>query len=199
MLTRAIRCQASLLLLLVVSAAAWSQPTNLDLVRDCTRSIADSALLLAAVPTICYTVAQHPAAWLIEEAMVQTAEHRGNALRDCSDGQAAAITLAFTELHVLYRSGEASGTIVRECRVAVAVLAAPYGTEPQQQREFTAIRSDTLAATAVPLIEQPGYEYLRGVRLAPSGSNFWDTVLEPAIVLGAAAVSVILLFTVRSN
>lgn len=194
----AIRCQVALLLLLVGGWGAWAQPTNLDLVRDCTRSVADSALALAAASTLCYKVAAHPGAWLLEEAVARTAEQRGNQLRDCSSGTPA-INIAFTELNVLYRNGPEPETLARECRVGVAVMVAPTGTEPQHQQEFTAIRHDTVAVSAVALIEQPGYDYLRGVSIAPKTSNFWDKVIEPAIVLGAAAVSVILLFTVRSN
>lgn len=194
----AIRCQLVLLLLLVTGWGVWAQPTNLDLVRECALSLTDSALTLATVPTLCYSVAPHPAAWLIEESVVKTAEQKGMKLRDCSSG-VPAIKSAFTELIILYRNGTEPETIARECRITVAVMVAPTGAEPQRQREFTAIRHDTVAVSAVPLIEQPGYDYLRGVSIAPPNSNFWDRVMEPAIVLGAAAVSVILLFTVRSN
>lgn len=198
MLIVAIRSQVVLLLLLVGGWGAWAQPTNLDLVRDCTRSVADSALALAAASTLCYTVAAHPGAWILEEAVAQSATQRGNRLRDCSTGTPT-INIAFTELSVLYRNGAEQGAIARECRVGVVVMIAPTGAEPPRQQEFTAIRHDTVAVSAVALIEQPGYEYLRGVSIAQNSSNFWDKVIEPAIVLGAAAVSVILLFTVRSN
>lgn len=192
------RCRVPLLLLLIAGAAAWSQPANLDLVRDCAGSLADSAFALANAPTACCSVAEHPAAWLLQEAMVKQAAQRGVGLRDCGSS-VPAITLAFTELRILYRNGIESETIARECRVTIAAIFAPTGSAPQRQQEFTAVRHDTVAASALPLIEQPGYDYLHGVNVAPPSSGFWDTVMEPAIVLGAAAVSVILLFTVRSN
>lgn len=198
MLIAAIRCQLVPLLLLVAGWGAWAQPTNLDLVRECSLSLTDSALSLVTVPILCYRAVPHPAVWLIEESVVKTAEQRGIQLQDCSNGMPA-IKIAFTELNLLYRHGTEPETIARECRITVAVMVAPTGTEPQRQREFTAIRHDTVSISAVPLIEQPGYDYLRGVNIAPPNSNFWDRVMEPAIVLGAAAVSVILLFTVRSN
>jgi hypothetical protein len=64
---------------------------------------------------------------------------------------------------------------------------------------FVVVRRDTVGADETPLLEASGYDFAKGVLPPRPSGGIWKKIVEPAVVLGAAVVTVILLFTVRSQ
>ena len=62
-------------------------------------------------------------------------------------------------------------------------------------REFREELHDTIRVSAIPSLEDPGVPLTQGA-LPPEG--FFSSLVEPLVMLGAVAVAVYLLFTVRS-
>jgi hypothetical protein len=63
-------------------------------------------------------------------------------------------------------------------------------------KEFETTRLDTLDYDSIEIIENRSIPFTQG---EPPGEPFFSSLLEPAIALGAAVVTVYLFFTVRSN
>jgi hypothetical protein len=57
---------------------------------------------------------------------------------------------------------------------------------------------DTVARRTVPALESRQYEFANGSVPEPQ-KTFWKTVVEPAIVVAAIVITVVLLFTVRTQ
>lgn len=58
--------------------------------------------------------------------------------------------------------------------------------------------SDTIMNSDIQLIEDPLYPFTKG-KIPKKKSNFFDEILEPAIIVSASLISVILFFSVRSK
>ncbi len=62
-------------------------------------------------------------------------------------------------------------------------------------KDYTETITDTIAVSDLPSIEHPT---LRAARGEPPAQGFFDSLLEPFVILGTLAIAVYLLFTVRS-
>lgn len=58
--------------------------------------------------------------------------------------------------------------------------------------------SDTIINSDIQIIEDPLYPFTKG-KIPKKKSNFFDEILEPAIIVSASLISVILFFSVRSK
>lgn len=189
---------------LMLSPACVAQQTNLDRLNSCSQRLSDS--LLAAYhsgDTLCVSVAEHPAAWVLDQAALGSAAARGLHVTSCEGARRAQIALAITELGVDYREIDDPDSLQRSVHMACSAALTSYQGEGsaaiRTARRIETWLQDTIATAQMTAIEAPGYDYTKGTRAAQSASGFWSRVVEPAVVLGAAAVMVILLFTVRSQ
>ncbi|MGD0339388.1 MAG: hypothetical protein ABSB78_11440 [Bacteroidota bacterium] len=62
-------------------------------------------------------------------------------------------------------------------------------------KDYSETITDTIAVSDLPSIEHPT---LRAARGEPPAQGFFDSLLEPFVILGTLAIAVYLLFTVRS-
>ena len=65
-------------------------------------------------------------------------------------------------------------------------------------KNFYSRMQDTLNSYELQIIEDPIYPFTKG-KVPTSKSNWYDEILEPAIIITASIVSVVLFFTVRSK
>lgn len=210
---RSVRYQLALLLLvglsLALAPAATAQPGNLERLEECARAISDSLLgVYGGSNPLCIEVARHPASWVIEEALVRSAESRGVTIAACdsmSRGAGERITLAITAIGMEYREIDAEDSLARDARIeASAIIQHRPGSSNGAAGErsvaaFVAVRRDTVGADQTFNIEASGYDFAKGNVPQRGSSGVWKKLVEPAVVLGASVVMVILLFTVRSQ
>lgn len=197
---------ATLCCLCIPFATVEAQPDNLEQLQSCARNLADSVVrLFDRNDTLCVTIAENPASWIVDQAMLAVAERRGNVIRSCDQREDAAIGLAINAIGIEYLPVDESDSMERRTRLDLnvslpALEKGTNGTVGRSLRSFSSLLTDTVATDAIAALEASGYEFVHGKRPPPAGSTgFWSKVVEPAIVLGATAVVVLLLFTVRSQ
>jgi len=196
--------------LLASGRVATAQPGNLERIEECARVICDS--LLSGFPSgapLCIQVVRHPASWVMEEALLRTAETRGVRIVACDSGGASSeveITLAVTAIGIEYRAIDPDDSLERDARIeASAILTQRSGASNgglpagRSLRSYVAARRDTVGADQTSRIEASGYDFAKGNLPTRGSSGIWKKLVEPAVVLGASVVMVILLFTVRSQ
>lgn len=209
----AFRAPALLVLLLVAltraaPAATWAAMpagTNLDRLAACARMVSDSVLArFQPGDTVCLRVADHPASWLIDQAALASAEARGVHIVTCDGVERSEIVIAVTSIGIEYLDlDDDPDGLARSCHVSCgATLAARQAAGAPLVRsalELTGHTSDTVSSADLLMLEESGYPFTKGARPDPGSGGFWSKVVEPAVILGASAVMVILLFTVRSQ
>jgi hypothetical protein len=203
-----------ILLLWLPPLGATAQEGNLDRLEACARALCDS--LLDAYPDkepLCVDIVRHPASWMLEQAMLQSAAAHGIPVTTCDSSSSEALTLAVTAIGMEYHEIDAEDSLARDARIeASAIMPARKFRMPQHgngtvesgpvgrtSASYAIVRRDTVGADQTPLLEASGYDYARGTLPPRSGGGVWKKIVEPAVVLGAAVVMAILLFTVRSQ
>jgi hypothetical protein len=182
-----------------------AQPDNLQFLQQCARLAGDSLVAgYHSTDTLCLSVAAHPAAWLLEEGALSSALEHGIVVRHCADATDNGISIAVRSLGIAYLPLDEPDSVQRIAHLELsAILDAPPESRGEGGRRLTRSisvrRSDTVSADGTSLLEASGYEFARGTLPARQSSGFWSKIIEPAVILGASAVMVILLFTVRSQ
>lgn len=138
------------------------------------------------VTDISLTVANHPASWLVRQHLLaaQNKAHRGNV---------GMCTVNIVECGVLYTSLPEKDSLQRRCRVELRGIAGSEVISPVE-----CMYVDTIARADVSRAESPRHEAFVAALPAPQ-LTMWDEILEPLLVVGALATTVVLLFTVRSQ
>jgi hypothetical protein len=177
---------------------------NIALLDSVARHYADT--LAHDVATRSFTdfrilISQHPAAERLRQhimsrtnssvAINQPTSHIDNAL--------TVLDLYIADYAIRYALHETStDSLVRDAHLAVnTTLTTPGGTSlPFPDYDITL--RDTIARTDIPFIESR--QYLYGQAPIPDRpSGFYSDIVEPLIIVSSALITVLLLFTVRSQ
>ncbi len=189
-------------LLLGMTRPARAQEDNLMRLRECARIIADSVAADLGSDTICVAIVNHQAGWLLDQAVISAGEERKIPIRICDSTHPAEATLAITSLGVFYQEldddDDAIGRLA-QLEVSATLPRRAGGNAGRTVRIYSVALRDTVPADGTSLIERSGYEFARGSFPASNGGGFWKKLVEPAVVLGATVIMVVLLFTVRSR
>ncbi len=187
---------------MAASSALWAQESNLARLRLCAAAIADSVLQGRGLnDTLQLHVAAHPADWLLQEATLEVAQRRGVTVRPWTDDAEPVITLAITAIGVEYRPTDDDDSLERVARIEVSASMPDMATDGATMlaRSFSAALLDTFDADRRQDLGTSGYEFARAAMNDAPKRGFWDSIVEPLVVLGSAVVMVVLLFTVRSQ
>jgi hypothetical protein len=182
-----------------------AQPDNLQFLQQCARQAGDSLIAgYGAGDTICLSVAAHPATWLLEEAALNAALEHGIYVRHCPERPDNGISIAVRSLGIAYLPLDEPDSVQRIAHLEVSAAMdaspeSPTGARRRLTRSISVRRTDTVSADGTSVLEASGYEFARGTLPPRQPSGFWSKIIEPAVILGASAVMVILLFTVRSQ
>lgn len=187
-----------------ISGRSVSAMENIALLDSVARRYADT--LAHDVATQSFTdfrilVSQHPAAERLRlhiasrttspVSIAQPASHIDNAL--------TVLDLYIADYAVRYSLPDDNpDSLVRDVHLAVnTTLTAPGGT-PLPFPDYDITLRDTIARTDIPFIESR--QYLYGQAPIPDRpSGFYSDIAEPLIIVSSAIITVILLFTVRSQ
>ncbi|MBP1647858.1 MAG: hypothetical protein H6Q32_839 [Bacteroidetes bacterium] len=186
-----------------VAVAQVGAPTNIRVYQHLSTRIGDS--VSAHIPErdslrILLSVVPEGSAWLIEGGIAQAFRERGYTVVVAPPAEYEA-ELGVLEMRVVYgevrSDGLFSGNVVdREVHLsASAKLVDRRSSVLTVSREFRQTSVDTVLVSEIPQLEDPNIPITQG---APPGEGFFSSLAEPLILLGAVAVAVYLLFTVRS-
>lgn len=136
--------------------------------------------------------------WLVGNPLISKLSGSGiKIFNDNSTGTAALMNLTIRKAYVSYENCADDDSLIRKIefkaegniRLNGALLPLPVIDKSY---------SDVISRNDVNNIEDKNFDYARGV--VPERDNwFYKSFIEPVIVVGTAAITVILLFTVRSQ
>jgi hypothetical protein len=155
--------------------------------------------------TLYFSFAPHPAAWLLEQYLLPDLAPTWAMLRRLRAADTAQtrkhglLSLRVTDCAVRYFPCDHSDdSLTREAHIIVVAsmeeasgLVMPIPTTALDYR-------DTVARRSITGLESKQYEFANSSVPEPQ-KTFWKTVVEPAIVVAAAVITVVLLFTVRTQ
>lgn len=195
-----------LMLALLPSNGVASQTTNLERLTTGVETVGDSLLMsMQGLESneICIRVVEHPADWLVEQGLIRRAEAAGMTVVPCRPPLPNDILVAVTDIGVRYVELEDGDYVRREIKVGLsASLPRPSETGRRVERVTETrqiVLSDTIETDQAVFLENPAYDFTVGAKVVRNKSDFWGKVVEPAVVVGATIVMVVLLFTTRSQ
>lgn len=139
-------------------------------------------------------------AWLVQGGIAQALQKRGRTVVVAMPAGFQA-DLGIMEMHVVYGNAHTEGLFTG--KVANREVVLNIGARVVDQRsgvvtlnkEFHESMRDTVRVSEIPTLQDPNVPITQG---ALPGEGFFSSLAEPLIMLGAVAVAVYLLFTVRS-
>jgi hypothetical protein len=183
--------------------SASAVATNLRVYQSLAASLADSlANLVRAADSVRVTVRIAPSdfAWFLQDGVERPFRAR-NCVISANDSARYGVEFGVVEMHVQYsnlrRDGIFGSRVLDRMVVLLARLrlvdrvAGTVGTSAERMAVF----SDTIGLSQVERIEHASLPVTRGT-VPPE--DFFSGIAEPLIIVGAVAVAIFLLFTVRS-
>jgi len=146
------------------------------------------------------TVKPDATSWLVQGGIAQGLQKRGHSVVVAMPAAFQA-ELGILELHVAYGNVRAEGLFTGKVADRDVLVNTNARLVDQRSgvvvlnREFRETLRDTIRVSDVPMLEDPNVPVTQGT---PPGEGFFSSLVEPLIMLGAVAVAVYLLFTVRS-
>lgn len=169
-------------------------PTSLDVMQGFVRTIADTLRVIAGpdIDTLRMHVHDHPDALWFESIIMQRCEEQRVPMRIVS-AEERALTLVISDASTSYQPHAHPDSLVREVVLDASVRRNSnlYNLQKLTRRDVVvheqaqAKQSDQHASTKA---DVPAKE-----------PSLWDDVLQPIVFIGAAVVTIVLLFTVRSQ
>ena len=196
---------ACLALTTISPPALPAQVDNLEQIRrGASQLVAPLLERYSPGDSLCLRVADHPASWVLEQSALERAEARSLAIYRCQAPAPTGLLLALTEISVFYRLLDDTDSTERRTRVAISAslpgeIADAGRQAPLVSRSHSLELVDTVGTDRLRWLEGSGYDFARGTSIATHTPGFWERIVEPAVILAASAVMVILLFTVRSQ
>lgn len=175
--------------------AKFNIETNIAGLQRICSLVSDSALKSFDKSNGCIKVKSSDASWLLESSLLNNAEKYNIKLKIC-DSINTSIYAVLRDCKVVYEE------INQDSLRRKIIIDADFIINNLNQSLSRNIRKeaqDTINVRYLPQIESNEQQISKGISYHSSSSNFWDKVLEPAIILGSAALIIILFFTVRSK
>lgn len=141
----------------------------------------------------------HAAAWLVAARITEHCPKIRLKIHAEHSALYSAGTLGITSFGVRYeRLPDSNDSLRRICTVAFAGTFTRPSGELAALPATTAIRADIIAESDVTAAESGGYDFSRAAVPPPQG-GFISEILEPLVIVSTAALTVLLLFSVRSQ
>ncbi len=188
-----------LLVLLVapaIAVAAQDHRYTIDIVERGVRAFADSVCAVAGEPPASFHVVDHPDAPWVESILLGRPSSDTCLARRAADAGTADVVITINDISTRYELAESADSVRRSVVVSLtarsqrtgrSVVSASVGgpMETLTRERAAALESRQHAGTHAPMPDHP--------------TTFWEDVLQPAVFIVAAATTIVLLFTVRSQ
>ncbi len=167
-------------------------PTNMQLLDSLTSELPKNIKAdFADVSEVKLDFNKHPNAWFIEQKIVNS-----KLFKIVDSDSVPKLSVLLSEFGVRYTRLN-NDSLEREVKIKYEAVLYDNGiTKPHDGKEY--IFRDSVAEKDLAIIESSAYPFSKSP--VPEQNKSWlDEALEPAILVGSAALTVILFFTVRSN
>lgn len=179
-------------------------PTNLQMFQSLAARIGE--LVVTSIPvtearSVAVVVTPHESAWTIEQELNEAFRGRGFNLLGAPSDSALAAEFSLADTRVTYANARSDGFLGQRIVDRTVKLTLRGKIVDRRTgallalREWTEEGSDVIGISQLESLETPGLFMTKGVA-PPEG--FFSGLLEPLVLLGAIAVAVVLLFSIRS-
>jgi hypothetical protein len=175
--------------------------TNLEILQQLGRQVADSvAKKVGTGDTVRVEVRPAEHAWFLQQGILAAFEGGGKIINQ-SSGSRYVVELGLLSARIAYIDKRRPGLF--DARVVDRVATLDMDARIVDRvtggillnQTVSEARRDTIAAGDIERFENPAIPVTHG---APPDEGFFNSILEPFVVVGAVAVAVYLLFHVRS-
>lgn len=178
---------------------AYSQPMrNIDIMDSLAMETAKSLcvdLKNTGISKFSLDVISAQGDWMLRRSITSAAPLYGLSIYDANN-QSDKVELNIRKLSIEY---EDNGDFLRrKISLTVGGIKKLHSGELSSLRVYEYEYEDTFKRDDLKSVEDSPYDFAR-TQPPPRKKSFWDSILEPAIMISSVAIATILLFTVRSN
>lgn len=190
--------------LMLAQDSVGSTPTNLQMFQSLAARIGDlavSTIPVSDAKSVAIEVTPHESAWTIEHELNAAFRGRGFTLLGYPGDSAVTAEFGVADARVIYTNPRRDGflgqrAVDRRVRLTLRGKIVDRRTGALlSMREWTEERVDLIGVSQIESLETPGLSMTKG-SVPPEG--FFSGLAEPLVLLGAIAVAVVLLFSIRS-
>ena len=191
------RCSIIGVLVAMLAVAGYAQdvePTQRVVERLLVQA-GDSICARAGDSNVRFFVSQHPDAPWIATLLRDPANSRRCLSQIVDTAAFAQVTIVCRDVQTRYSNAQHQDTVVRSVVVDIAAIQRESGSQ------FHAVRLvDTMhvARTDVPMLDSQQHMATHGV-VPARPTTLWEDIAQPVVFIGAAVITIVLLFTVRSQ
>jgi hypothetical protein len=175
--------------------------SNLEILQQLGRRIANSlAANLKTGDSVQIVLRPIESAWYLQQQILAAFEEGGKVVNQ-SSGSRFGVEIGLVNAQIAYLDKRSAGFLDSRVVDRVASLDLSVQIVDKSSGNIVANRTlsesfrDTIEVSDVTTVENPGIPATHGI---PPEEGFFNTLLEPFVVVGAIAVAVYLLFHVRS-
>lgn len=176
------------------SLQAQDVPSSLDVLQGFVRNVADTLRVIAGpnTDTVRMRVHDHPDALWFESIITQRCDEQRVPMRIATANEQA-VTLVISDASTSYQPHTHPDSLVREVVLDASVRRNNNVYKLQKQT-----RQDVVAHEQAAAKQSDQHASTKAV-VPEKQPSLWDDVLQPIVFIGAAVVTLVLLFTVRSQ
>lgn len=173
---------------------AQDVPSSLDVMQGFVRNVADTLRVIAGpdADTVRMRVHDHPDALWFESIIMQRCDEQRVPMRIATANDQA-VTLVISDASTSYQPHTHPDSLVRE-----VVLDASMRRNNNVYKLQKQTRQDVVAHEQAAAKQSDQHASTKAV-VPEKQPSLWDDVLQPIVFIGAAVVTLVLLFTVRSQ
>jgi hypothetical protein len=173
---------------------AQDVPSSLDVMQGFVRNVADTLRVIAGpdADTVRMRVHDHPDALWFESIIMQRCDEQRVPMRIATANDQA-VTLVISDASTSYQPHTHPDSLVRE--VVLDALMRRNNNVYKLQKQT---RQDVVAHEQAAAKQSDQHASTKAV-VPEKQPSLWDDVLQPIVFIGAAVVTLVLLFTVRSQ
>ena len=188
---------AIITLCLLPLASVAQSPMAIDAIDSMVTSLADTMLASSGGTSLSFSISAHPDAEWTAGIIRRRIQQRGGAVHRTNESQHPDIHISISDVSTRYNIVEGTDSILRTIIVRLdaykgASSQSGFIALPTLRREDVITRNEALAADSRQHSGSHG-------DLPPAPLSFWDDVAQPVVFIAAAATTILLLFTVRSQ
>jgi hypothetical protein len=186
------------ILLFIIFNYAYPQSSinNLKLLHKLSSEISDSLIFNIGCKNCCYQINSTESKWILEEEFLMNAEKKNLILKNC-DSLNEGIQIFIENVNIEY-SYINSDYVLRKGNMSVSSII--KNLDKNVSRRYEVELTDTVFINSISSLESSNFNLTRGIhKNISTNNNFFNKILEPALILMSSTLIIFLLFTVRSK
>ena len=169
----------------------------IDAIDSMVTSLADTLVAREGGASFSFSVSPHPDADWIAGIISRRIQQRGGTVHKTNESEHPGIHVSISDVSTRYNIVESTDSIARK----IIVRLDAYGGTSSQSRILalpTLQREDVITRAEAMSGDSRQHSGSHG-DMPPVPTSFWDDIAQPIVFIAAAATTVLLLFTVRSQ